>query len=51
MMALSLGNAHPRQMAKTWAPKNDSKAVKAYHKLMRELLSPKNGRRQHPRPR
>jgi hypothetical protein len=37
-------------MAKTWVPKNDSVSAKAFGKAMR-LLSPKNTRRQNPRPR
>jgi len=42
-------------MAKTWMPKNDSKARRAYQKAfekaMRELTSPKNRRAQPFRPR
>ena len=49
-VALSVRNAHPHPMAKTWMSKDDSKSAKAFSKAMR-LLIPKNGRRQKSRPR
>jgi len=38
-------------MAKTWTPKNDAKAVKAFAKAMRALVQSSKGGRRHPRPR
>jgi len=50
-VALSVQGAQAVPMAKTWVAKNDNKSAKAFFKAMRQLLSPKNGRRQNSRPR
>lgn len=50
-VALSVENAHPGQMAKTWVPKTSVKSARAFAKAMRPLLHPKSGRNQHSRPR
>ena len=55
MLALPVARPHCHWMAKTWMPKNDSKARKAYQKAfekaMRALVSPKGRRNTHFRPR
>jgi hypothetical protein len=50
-VALSVENAHPRQMAKTWVPKTSLKSARAFAKAMRPLLNPKASRNHGNRPR
>jgi hypothetical protein len=50
-LALSIQNAHPVQMAKTWIPKTSVKSARAFARAMRPLLHPKGNRNQGNRPR